>query len=50
MADGGAKDGFTGGETNHVGDSVIVGRIRNHIHKLQATMPHLFDVDHVQLT
>ena len=48
MAGGGIKGGFTWGETDHMGYSVVDGKI--HIHDLHATMLHLLGIDHTQLT
>lgn len=48
MAGGGVKGGLTWGETDHMGYSVIEGKV--HIHDLHATMLHLLGIDHTQLT
>ena len=48
MAGGGIKGGFTWGETDHMGYSVVDGKV--HIHDLHATMLHLLGIDHTQLT
>jgi hypothetical protein len=48
MAGGGVKGGFTWGETDHMGYSVVDGKV--HIHDLHATMLHLLGIDHTQLT
>ena len=48
MAGGGVKGGFTWGETDHMGYSVVEGKV--HIHDLHATMLHLLGIDHTQLT
>jgi len=48
MAGGGVKEGFTWGETDHMGYNVINGKV--HIHDLHATMLHLLGIEHTQLT
>jgi len=48
MAGGGIKPGLTYGETDHMGYSVISGKI--HIHDLHATMLHQLGIDHTRLT
>ena len=48
MAGGGVKGGLTYGQTDHMGYSVIDGKI--HIHDLHATMLHLLGIEHTQLT
>ncbi len=48
MAGGGVKGGLTFGETDHMGYSVIEGKV--HIHDLHATMLHLLGIDHTRLT
>jgi hypothetical protein len=48
MAGGGVQGGFTWGETDYMGYSVVDGKV--HIHDLHATMLHLLGIDHSQLT
>ena len=48
MAGGGIKGGFTCGETDPMGYSVVEGKI--HIHDLHATILHLMGFNHEQLT
>ncbi len=48
MAGGGAKRGFTHGETDEIGYDGIDGRV--HVHDLQATILHLLGFDHERLT
>jgi len=48
MAGAGVRAGFTHGETDHQGYSVVAGKV--HIHDLHATMLHLLGIDHTSLT
>lgn len=48
MAGGGVKGGMIHGVTDHMGYSVVEGKV--HIHDLHATMLHLLGIDHTQLT
>ncbi len=48
MAGGGVKPGMTWGETDEFGYNVIRNGV--HVHDLQATMLHLFGIDHELLT
>ena len=48
LAGGGVKGGLTWGETDHMGYSVVDGKV--HIHDLHATMLHLLGIDHTELT
>ena len=48
MAGAGVKRGFTMGETDDLGFSVVEDKV--HVHDLQATIMHLLGFDHTQLT
>ena len=48
MAGGGAKAGFTYGETDELGFSVASDPV--HVHDYQATVLHLLGMDHERLT
>ena len=48
MAGAGVKRGFTYGETDELGFSVVQDKV--HIHDLQATILHLLGFDHTKLT
>jgi hypothetical protein len=48
MAGGGLKGGWTYGETDELGWSIVKDPV--HINDLHATMLHLFGLDHLQLT
>jgi len=48
MAGGGVKPGFSYGETDDIGYSVVENGV--HVHDLHATILHLLGIDHEQLT
>ncbi len=48
LAGGGIKPGFTYGETDELGFSVVRDKV--HVHDLQATIMHLLGFDHERLT
>ena len=48
MAGGGVKGGLTYGETDEIGWDVVENPV--HINDFQATLLHLFGVDHMKLT
>ncbi|HEX7860352.1 MAG TPA: DUF1501 domain-containing protein [Verrucomicrobiae bacterium] len=48
MAGGGVKAGFSYGETDELGFSVVENKV--HVHDLQATILHLLGFDHEKLT
>ena len=48
MCGGGLKRGFSFGETDELGFSVVQDKV--HIHDLQATILHLLGFDHTKLT
>ena len=48
MAGGGIKPGIVYGKTDEIGLSVVENRV--HVHDLQATILHLFGLDHKRLT
>ena len=48
LAGGGAKAGFSHGETDPFGYSAVAGRV--HVHDLHATLLHLLGLDHERLT
>jgi hypothetical protein len=48
MAGGGVKRGITHGETDEYGYNIVRDPV--HIHDLQATILHLFGLDHERLT
>jgi hypothetical protein len=48
MAGGGLKGGLVWGETDEIGWNVVRDPV--HVHDLQATMLHLFGLDHLRLT
>jgi hypothetical protein len=48
MAGGGAKGGYTHGETDEIGWNVVRDPV--HVNDFQATLLHLFGVDHLRLT
>jgi len=48
LAGGGIKQGFTYGETDELGFSVVRDKV--HVHDLQATIMHLLGFDHERLT
>jgi hypothetical protein len=48
LAGGGTKPGFTYGETDELGFSVVRDKV--HVHDLQATLMHLLGFDHERLT
>jgi uncharacterized protein (DUF1501 family) len=48
MAGGGVKRGFSYGETDELGFSVVKNKV--HVHDLQATILHLLGFDHEKLT
>jgi hypothetical protein len=48
MAGGGIKGGFSYGETDELGFSVVENKV--HVHDLQATILHLLGFDHEKLT
>ena len=47
MAGAGVKAGFTYGETDELGYNVVKDPV--HVHDLQATLLHLFGIDHERL-
>lgn len=48
MAGGGVKKGFTYGQTDHFGYNIVKDPV--HVHDFQATLMHLFGVDHERFT
>jgi arylsulfatase A-like enzyme len=48
MCGAGVKPGFTYGETDDFGYNVVKDPV--HVHDLQATILHLFGIDHEKLT
>ena len=48
LAGGGVKRGFSYGETDDIGYSVVDGAV--HVHDLHAPVLHLLGIDHEQLT
>jgi Protein of unknown function (DUF1501) len=48
LAGGGIKGGFSYGETDELGFSVVADKV--HVHDLQATILHLLGLDHERLT
>ncbi len=48
MAGGGVKGGFSYGQTDELGFSIVENPV--HVHDLQATILHLLGLNHKQLT
>ena len=48
LAGGGFKGGFSYGQTDELGFSVVENKV--HVHDLQATILHLLGIDHLKLT